>query len=85
MSISQSDASLAAVPLADQFDPSSGGQSAYDTPLGITNGSRANTPWSSTRRSGHGRSMITTTSSARASLSMLVRSLSPGCRKSHYR
>ncbi|WP_025735895.1 DNA-directed RNA polymerase subunit omega [Mycobacterium genavense] len=34
MSISQSDASLTAV---DQFDPSSGGQRAYDTPLGITN------------------------------------------------
>ena len=38
MSISsQSDASLAAVPAMDQFDPSSGGQGTYDTPLGITN------------------------------------------------
>jgi len=35
--IPQSDASLAAVPVVDQFDPSSGGQRAYDTPLGITN------------------------------------------------
>jgi DNA-directed RNA polymerase subunit omega len=37
VSIPQSDASLAAVPAADQFDPSVGGQGAYDTPLGITN------------------------------------------------
>lgn len=37
MSISQSDASLAAVPAVDQFDPSSGASSGYDTPLGITN------------------------------------------------
>ena len=37
MSNSQSDASLAAVPALDQFDPSSPGQGAYDTPLGITN------------------------------------------------
>jgi len=35
VSNSQTDASLAAVP--DQFDPSAGGISAYDTPLGITN------------------------------------------------
>ena len=35
MSSSQTDASLTAVP--DQFDPSSGGIGAYDTPLGITN------------------------------------------------
>ncbi|KAK27412.1 DNA-directed RNA polymerase subunit omega [Mycobacterium tuberculosis] len=37
MSISQSDASLAAVPAVDQFDPSSGASGGYDTPLGITN------------------------------------------------
>ncbi len=37
MSIPQSDASLAAVPAVDHFDPSAGGQGAYDTPLGITN------------------------------------------------
>jgi DNA-directed RNA polymerase subunit omega len=35
VSSSHTDASLAAVP--DQFDPSAGGISAYDTPLGITN------------------------------------------------
>ena len=35
MTIPQSDAALAAVP--DRFDPSAGGQRAYDTPLGITN------------------------------------------------
>ena len=35
MSSSNSDASLTAVP--DHFDPSAGGVSAYDTPLGITN------------------------------------------------
>ena len=37
MSNSQSDASLAAVPVIDQFDPSAGGHRTYDTPLGITN------------------------------------------------
>lgn len=37
VSISQSDASLAAVPAVDQFDPSSGASGGYDTPLGITN------------------------------------------------
>ncbi len=37
MSIPQSDASLAAVPVVDQFDPSAGGARTYDTPLGITN------------------------------------------------
>ncbi|MCY0610011.1 DNA-directed RNA polymerase subunit omega, partial [Klebsiella pneumoniae] len=37
MSISQSDASLAAVPAVDQFDPSSGASGGYHTPLGITN------------------------------------------------
>jgi len=37
VSIPQSDASLAAVPAVDQFDPAAGGQGAYDTPLGITN------------------------------------------------
>jgi DNA-directed RNA polymerase subunit omega len=37
VSIPQSDASLTAVPAMDQFDPSSSGQGAYDTPLGITN------------------------------------------------
>jgi DNA-directed RNA polymerase subunit omega len=37
VSIPQSDASLTAVPAMDQFDPSSGRQGSYDTPLGITN------------------------------------------------
>ena len=37
MTISQPDASLTTVPAVDQFDPSAGGQGAYDTPLGITN------------------------------------------------
>jgi len=37
VSIPQSDASLAALPAIDQFDPSAGGPRAYDTPLGITN------------------------------------------------
>ena len=37
MSNPQSDASLAAVPAMDQFDPSAGGHGTYDTPLGITN------------------------------------------------
>lgn len=37
MSIPQSEASLAAVPAVDQFDPSLSGVGAYDTPLGITN------------------------------------------------
>jgi DNA-directed RNA polymerase subunit omega len=37
VSIPQSDASLTAVPALDPFDPSSGGQGTYDTPLGITN------------------------------------------------
>jgi DNA-directed RNA polymerase subunit omega len=37
VTIPQSDAPLAAVPAMDQFDPSAGGQSAYDTPVGITN------------------------------------------------
>ncbi|AWV47423.1 DNA-directed RNA polymerase subunit omega [Mycobacterium leprae Kyoto-2] len=37
MSIPQSNTSLSAVIAVDQFDPSSGGQGVYDTPLGITN------------------------------------------------
>ncbi len=37
MSIPQSDASLAAVPTLDQYDPAGSAQRAYDTPLGITN------------------------------------------------
>jgi DNA-directed RNA polymerase subunit omega len=37
VSTSQTDASLAAVPAVDQFDPASGAVGAYDTPLGITN------------------------------------------------
>jgi DNA-directed RNA polymerase subunit omega len=37
VSIPQSDASLAAVPTLDQYDPAGSAQRAYDTPLGITN------------------------------------------------
>jgi DNA-directed RNA polymerase subunit omega len=37
VSTQQSDAPLAAVPAADQFDPAPGLAGAYDTPLGITN------------------------------------------------
>jgi DNA-directed RNA polymerase subunit omega len=37
VSTPQSDASLAAAPAADQFDPALGGTVTYDPPLGITN------------------------------------------------